>query len=236
MRGDEIIWAGVPLSEVCDYVIEAAPETNRPARKADRYEVPGRNGDIVVFQDAWENVSLEYDIVIHGRDYNVEASMLAEWLYAPKGYQRLEDSFDLAVYRLACVSENTRIRNLVNTEGRCTIEFDCDPRRFLLTGEAAVTFIATGKIKNPTVFTAKPVITVHGSGSGTISAGGNTISIADITDGMILDCEAQDAHAGMANLNNEISGAFPVLPGGTQEIEITGGITSIEVVPNWWTL
>jgi len=232
----EITWAGVPLSTVTNVLIEEAPETNRPARKVDRYEVPGRNGDIVVAQDAWENVPRTYDLVAYGGDYNQMTSALMEWLYAPSGYQRLEDSFDALVYRLAYVSEATDIENLVNENGRCTVSFECDPRRFLKAGESAVTLSGTGTITNPTRFTAKPVITVSGSGNGTIECGGNTITIAGIYDGMTIDCEQMDAYAGTTNLNNLVSGSFPVIPGGEQTITITGGITSISVVPNWWTL
>ena len=53
---------------------------------------------------------------------------------------------------------------------------------------------------------------------------------------MTIDCEQMDAYAGTTNLNNLVSGSFPVIPGGEQTITITGGITSISVVPNWWTL
>lgn len=232
----EITWAGVPLSAVTNVLIENAPETNRPARKMDRYEVPGRNGDIVVAQDAWENVPRTYDLVAYGGDYNQMTSALMEWLYAPSGYQRLEDSFDALVYRLAYVSEATDIENLVNENGRCTVSFECDPRRFLKAGESAVSLSGTGTITNPTRFTAKPVITVSGSGNGTIECGGNTITIAGIYDGMTIDCEQMDAYAGTTNLNNLVSGSFPVIPGGEQTITITGGITSISVVPNWWTI
>jgi phage-related protein len=235
MRG-EITWAGVALSSLGNVLIEEAPETNRPARKVDRYEVPGRNGDIVVPQNAWENVTRSYELVVYAGDYNQMTSALMEWLYAPSGYQRLEDSFDALVYRLAYVSEATDIENLVNENGRCTVSFECDPRRFLKAGESAVTLSGTGTITNPTRFTAKPVITVSGSGNGTIECGGNTITIAGIYDGMTIDCEQMDAYAGTTNLNNLVSGSFPVIPGGEQTITITGGITSISVVPNWWTL
>lgn len=238
----EIEWAGVDLSfleeiiYVDDVIVEEPPETGRPARKIDRYKVPGRNGDIILTQDAWENVERSYDIIVHGRSYSEATAALADWLYGPRGYRRLWDSFDPEVYRLACVSEDTRIRNLVNTNGRCTIEFDCDPRRFLLIGESSITLTETDTVTNPTAFIALPMITVYGSGNGTISCGGKTIAITEITDGMVLDSERQDAYLGTVNLNSTVSGAFPVIPSGEQTIMITGGITSVTMAPNWWTL
>lgn len=236
MRG-EIAWAGVYLSSLNNIIIEHAPQSNRPERKVDRYKVPGRNGDIVVPQNAWENVRRSYDLAIIGTDYDTAASELMSWLYAPSGYQRLTDSFDTAVYRRAYVSEETDIENLMNTTGRCTIVFECDPRRFLKTGETSVTLAnGTRSYTNPTRFEARPVITVHGSGSGTITAYNKQITISSITEGMVIDCEAQEAYLGTSNLNSDVSGTFPTLGPGTRNIIIGGGITSIDMVPNWWTL
>lgn len=232
----DITWAGYALSWLVDAIIEAPPETNRPARKIDRYKVPGRNGDVIVPQDAWENVSREYDIVITGASYDAAAEVLARWLYGPSGYQELSDTFDSAVYRKAYVSEKTRIKNLMNTNGRCTIAFECDPRRFLKIGKTAVTLSATTNVSNPTGFKARPAFTVHGSGAGSIEAGGCEIAISDIEDGMVIDCENMRAYKNDTNLNGIISGDFPVIQPGTRTITLDGGITSVDMTPNWWTL
>ena len=234
---DNITWAGVGLASLsCHPIIEGAPETNRPRKKVDRYEVPGRNGDIIISQNAFENVRRRYQLEIHAADYDTAAAELMAWLYVPEGYQRLTDTFDTGVYRRAFVYEDTDIDNMVNTDGRCTIQFECDPRRFLLTGETVTTLTGSGTITNPTSFTSRPSIEVHGSGTGTITAGGNTITITGIVDGMVLDCDSQNAYKGTSNYNSLITGVFPVIPGGSQTITITGGITSIKVTPNWWTI
>lgn len=238
----EITWAGTTLSSLAtnwvngDVLIEHAPETNRPARKLDRYEVPGRNGDVIVPQSAWENVTRAYDLVVYGGDYDKMTADLMSWLYAPEGYQRLTDTFDTAVYRKAYVSNETDIENIMTTDGRCTVAFECDPRRFLTSGESTTTITGTDSITNPTAFEARPVMTVHGSGSATIECGGNTITISSIVDGMVIDCNEQNAYKGTVNYNNLVSGSFPVIPAGAQTITVTGGVTTIDVVPNWWTL
>ena len=235
---DSLTYAGVS-SESLGLHIEYCPDFDRPTRKMERYNVPGRNGDIVVMQDAWENVLQAYRIwggngVIN--DATTFGYSIANWLFSTSGYQRLTDTYDPNHYRLAYFEGPIDVENILRRRGRAEIIFTCDPRRFLTSGETATTFNATGTIDNPTPFTAKPVITVHGSGNGTIAAGGNTISIAGIYDGMVIDCENMNAYSGGYNLNNLISGDFPVIPSGTQTITITGGITSISVVPNWWTL
>lgn len=219
--------------------IEYCPEQNRPARKMERYSVPGRNGDIVVMQDAWENVEQSYEV--WGGDGTINDATdvgyaVSNWLFSQKGYQRLEDTYDTAHYRLAFFEGPYDFQSVFRRRGRAQITFSCDPRRFLKSGETAVTLTGTDTIDNPTSFDARPLLVVHGSGNGTIECGGNTITITGIYDGMTLDCNAQDAYYPGVNLNSLVSGDFPVIPGGTQTITITGGITSVEVTPNWWTL
>lgn len=219
--------------------IEYCPEQNRPARKMERYSVPGRNGDIIVAQDAWENIEQSYDIWGGNGTINDATAVgysLADWLFSQNGYQRLEDTYDTQHYRRAFFEGPYDFMSVMRRRGRATITFSCDPRRFLLSGETAVTLTGTDTIDNPTSFTARPLLEVHGSGNGTIECGGKTITITGIYDGMILDCDAQDAYYPGVNLNSLVSGEFPVIPGGTQTITITGGITSVEVTPNWWTL
>ena len=226
-------------SETLGLHIERCPNQNRPERKMDRYVVPGRNGEVIVMQDAWENVEQSYEIW-GGNGANNNATdvgyVIADWLFSKTGYQRLTDTYDTAHYRRAYFMGPYAFESVLRRRGRCEITFSCDPRRFLLTGETSTTLTGTGTITNPTNFTARPQIVVHGSGNATITAGGNTITIAGIVDGMVLDCDAQDAYLGTTNYNSLVSGSFPVIPGGTQTITITGGITSIVVTPNWWTL
>lgn len=203
----------------------------------DRFSVPGRNGDIIVMQDAWENVEQIYNVWgnIPGGNATDIGYSLADWLFKD-GYQRLEDSYDTDHYRKAVFLGPLDIENVLRRRGRAEIVFDCDPRRFLKTGEATTTITAQTNFNNPTKFTAKPVITVHGSGSGAIAGGGNTLTISNITNGMVIDCENQNAYLGTTNLNADVSGAFPVLLTGIHSINFSGGITSLDVVPNWWTL
>ena len=42
--------------------VEYYPALDRPRRKFTKMEVPGRTGDIVLFEDAWEDYEQEYEI------------------------------------------------------------------------------------------------------------------------------------------------------------------------------
>ena len=53
-----------------------------------------------------------------------------------------------------------------------------------------------------------------------------------------IDSELQDAYKGTTNCNSlvTLSNGFPKLIKGENEISFSGGITSVEVIPKWWTL
>lgn len=207
-----------------------------PEKAIEAYSVPGRNGDVIMDTLAAKTPVREYDICAGqggGRNAVPHFDAIADWLLGSSGYCRLEDTFDPAHYRMAYFKGPLDVENQLAMFGVCTLQFVCDPRRFLLSGEQPITLDAAGMIFNPTPYTAKPIIMIHGSGAGTLSAGGKTLSMT-ITDGMVIDSEKERAYIGASNLNNTISGSFPVLLSGENFISFGGGVTSIEVIPNTW--
>ena len=245
-RIGDVIWAGVPLSSVCDVIIEKPPASNRPKRKVDRYKVPGRNGDVIIQQDAWENVTRSYKLAIHDSDgpeaifhgfnYDGAASALMEWLYSPSGYQRLEDTFDEQVYRKAYVSEETKIDNLMNSDGFCSIEFECDPRRFLKGGDALIALSSELTLTNPTKFTALPLIYLDMQANSSLSLNGSVMLQFDSAGKYYISSEYEtitdDNGSPVFNLAR---GKFPKLYQGESVIE-TSGMNSGWIIPNWWTI
>lgn len=231
-----IWWHGVSSDDV-QLIVERFPDIYIPARKQEKISVPGRNGDVLIQEDAFENVAQRYEIYISAERAKIPriARMVTEWLCV-KGYQRLEDSYWLDSFRLANFAGSLEIENVLNRFGKAAIEFDCKPQRFLHIGEDVTTFTGAGKIINPTPFASAPLIKVNGSGSGTVTIGDTTVSLTDISEYVMLDCDIQDAYKGIVNKNSTMTGSFPKIEGGEQVVSFTGGITSLEITPRWWTL
>jgi len=216
--------------------VEAPPEYETPERDYDVQHVPGRNGDIVQDNGSYKNVDRPYKIAIGSFDetYTVMANRISKWLHAKSGYGRLEDSYEPDYYRLGMYLESGSIENLFEHAGRTTIKFNCKPQRFLKSGE--VTQILT---TNPTDFVALPIITVKGTGNGVLHVGASIVTITNIINYITLNCEIGDAYNGLINLNSYIvlsNKEFPKLVPGDNAISFSGGITSVEVTPNWWTI
>lgn len=157
-------------------------------------------------------------------------------------YVRLENSFHPSVYRMARIAKHVSVESLVEKAGKFTINFDCMPQRWLVSGEIPVTFTVAGTLFNPTEFPAKPLVIVNGSGPGNVTVGTATVQIKALGDQIILDCEMLNAYrkpgeGAAENKNSSVyAPVFPELTPGMNAVSFDGDIESVTVIPRWWTL
>lgn len=206
------------------------------ARKSvEKIKVPGRNGELSIFDGSYENIEIVYTAYIKG-DVKRNVDALKAALNAESGYLRLGDDFRPETFRLARYIDAFTVDASDKEGATMSIRFDCDPRRFLKSGKRYHVFTASGQINNATRFEAKPLIRAFGTGTFTIQDTAVRIdSASGYTD---IDCELQEAYRGTENCNNNIiltNGSFPVLAPGTNNIYLSG-ITEIDIQPRWWTI
>lgn len=224
-----------------DYSIIVSGEDTwgKPSPRVERVSIPGRNGDIITYTGAYDNVTVAYRCGI-GRDFDANYTAFINYLLSNPGYLRLEDSYHPDVYRLAAFltadppTPGPRYRS-----GEFSVSFDCKPQSWLKSGENTRTFTASGSIYNPTLYEAKPLLRVYGTGSFVI--GSTTVTITSANSYTDLDCELEDAYKDTAatncNGNIQLSGDhFPTIPAGTQGITLNAGITQIDITPRWWQM
>ena len=149
--------------------VETYPRYEIPEKNVTTYEIPGRNGNIVVDNGTFKNAITSYDVSFLTEDgeYNSQIHKIAAWLYSPSGYAILEDSYDIEHYRMARISSSTDFENLFNKAGKATLEFDCKPQRFLKNGDksriikAKINAVISTKLHNPTLFNSNPIIKIY---------------------------------------------------------------------------
>lgn len=235
----EIIYNGRSSKEI-GLEVETFPSYQTPKRSYEKVHIPGRNGDLLIDNGCWENVSRTYLVSIgsYDRFYYEMMNKVSEWLHSATSYSKLEDSYEPEYYRLGVYLEDFSISNILDQGGKATIEFDCKPQRFLKIGDESIEITETTELQNPTGFPSRPVIKVYGTGSGTIVVGNYTIKISDIGSQIIIDSEIQDAYYDKINKNQVItlSNGFPELNKGYTSIGFSGGISKLEVIPKWFTL
>lgn len=226
-----------------DYGIKVwqPPSYTIPERDYEIVHVPGRDGDIVLDKGSYKNTVRSYVVSFGEPDKENFVSLangLSEWLHSCSGYARLEDSYEPEYYRLALYYETIDIVNAYNKAGQVTIKFNCKPQRFLKIGDNVIGFTSNGYLTNPTFFDSRPIIKIYCNGDGSVQIGEYVIVLKDIDEYIVIDSELMDAYKGTVNCNSkiELNGNFPRLIKGRNDISFSGGITSVEVRPKWWTI
>lgn len=212
-----------------------------PKRDVSFLSVPGRNGDLIVDNKRWHNVDITYSLAI-ATGFADAFDAFKKALLSQSGYQRLTDSIYPDVFRMAIVQEPIQPETMrFNRTGTFDVTFHCKPQRYLKSGEFSTTITEHTKLYG-NGFMAKPLITVYGSGAGTLTIGGTTVEIKDMADQLTLDCDLQTAYRQVGdgapeNMNGSIYAPnFPELGKGENPISWTGGVTKIEIIPRWWTI
>lgn len=233
-----IIFNGKSLKDFGVY-ISGSGTYNAAERDVEVIEVPGRNGSIIRDNGRYKNIALSYPAFII-RDFNTNISGLRNWLLSQKGYVRLEDTYHPEEFRLARFTGEFTSEPIDELyAGNFELNFDCQPQRFLKSGEQVHTFTANGSIINRQLVPAKPLIRAYGTGNFTI--GGIKITINNANTYTDIDCELMEAYKDTmaTNCNGNITlnnGVFPELAPGSNTVKKSSGISKLEITPRWWIL
>ena len=233
-------------------IVEEYPALNHGARRGDAYQIAGRNGTFYDEDGTYDNYVQAYNVAIREgrfRRADLRASDLASWLLGTSGFCRLEDSFEPEYFKMARFAGPLNIAQIMGRYGRCTIEFDCLPERWLKSGEEPIVSYnsyTVPAIFNPTGFASKPLIKLYG-GTGLLSLTVNNIHYLDVSGQgssgpVVIDCDSGTVIDGSGN---NIMGTvtfygtyneLPIFKSGANTVELNTNVTGYEIVPRWWTL
>lgn len=115
--------------------VDAAVSFNKPAKRVQSISVPGRNGNLIIDEGAFDNVLISYP-VYEKNSFPMEFDSIVNWLASLEGYQRIECSNDPTHFRLGrFVVPQTPTAKRLNRDGYYQLSFDCKPQRYLNLGE-----------------------------------------------------------------------------------------------------
>ena len=243
-----IVWGGEQSTNY-GIVVSSAPVFDRPVKRANVYNVQGRNGSILFQDGSFDDVTRTYRVFItEDEQYDSGGSLVSgdlasrvyafsEWLYSKNGYQELTDNFEPDIYRLAYYSGGQNVTDNLLMYGETDIQFTCRPERFYTSGKTAETHTNGDTITNPTKYTSKPLIHIEGSGTVTVTLGGKTMTaVLGTADYIDIDCDRMNAYKGATNKNDKISGDFPVIKSGNNSLGTTGTITLLKITPRYFVI
>ena len=224
-----------------------------PEREYTFYDVPGRDGSIPGINTRLRNIEVKYDCFIYS-NFETNIRNLRSFLLSKTGYVRIEDDYDTTHFRKGIYSGPFEPNvTETNDAGSFTLTFNCQPQRWLKSGEQYVTITGSQSITNPTIFPAKPLVRVQSFSSSypDVSFGGVVIKIdASVKTDLGLtyvdvDCETQNVYNGATNLAAYVafkkSGESvygldaPKLAPGSNTIN-PGTTGTVYITPRWWEL
>ena len=220
-----------------DVFISGSKTFGAGGRDVEQVSIPGRNGDLFFDNGRFKNVKVTYAAYI-ARNFYENYNSFNSWLMSQSGYARLEDTYQPDIYRLAFFSAGLQSEPEIRLGvGAFNIEFSCKPQKFLKEGEIPITLTASGKIYNPTLFRAKPLIRCYGT-SGTVTVNGTPVTVTGCAAYVDIDCDFMETYEGSASRNGTTmlqDGEFPVLAPGENTVTFSG-FSSVVITPRFWRI
>lgn len=141
---------------------------NSAARDVEYIQIPGRDGAFALDRGRFQNISVVYKCAMTqdtDEDFATAISEFRNAIASTKGYKRLEDDIHTDEYRMGVFSKGLEAPTLNTKTATFDVEFNCQPQRWLKSGETAVPISSGGIITNPTLFEAHPLLHLWGYGT-----------------------------------------------------------------------
>lgn len=201
-------------------IIEKVPTPNKPNHSYTQHIIPGRSGFLSIDNKTFDPLTLS--IECHLKSDNVDMNEIRTWL---DGYGELQ--LDNEKKYTGYISNEIAFEKVMNFR-KFIILFTLQPLAKAITS----TTIDASNISSfvaDTYTNVYPKITIAGSGDISLKLNGIIFTIYDADGTYILDCEAKVITKNGINQSMNMSGDFPYVINGTNEMLKTGTITALTI-------
>ena len=211
--------------------ISKLPAQVRPEERHEEIEVPGRAGSLLMLEgdDVYKSYTAEMTICVRNI---LNLSLINNWL---RGSSELILSNDATKARQARIVGEVKFERIGAWLQQATVPFLFQPfRKSRNNGiDDRVTITASsGSIINPGDVASRPIVSITGSGDNEITIAGQTMSFANLSGTVVVDCGAQMVTKNGEIWTESVTGDFWKIPTGASTIAQTGG-DSIQIDPEW---
>ena len=192
--------------------------------------VDGREGTLTLLK-GWEDITLTMRAALLGENIRYRFRDIVPAILAAK---TVYFSNDNDVYFKIKHSGVGGLVRVLSTLYDFSLTFVCEPFRYWRYGGSIMLTSSPTNITNQgNVFTL-PLITVIGTGNGTLTVGGKQTKLNILAGKLTIDSALMECYQGGTAQNNQMQGPFPVLASGDTPISWSGGISYIEIEePRW---
>lgn len=193
----------------------------------DDIEVAGRPGTLTRLS-GWRDTVLTLPLAVKQSQYAYQHVAVALMDASTIGL-----SGEPGVFRNIKHATISPLRRELASWGFFEAELDCEPFAYLDSGLVKHTLSASGSIANPGLLDSAPIITVHGTGTLTLTINGVPYRVASPSGQVTLDSARLIAHVAGRVQTDALTGEFPLLVPGVNRFTLGTGISKIEVTGNW---
>lgn len=230
------IWKG--KNSIGDYGlwINKLPPIVRAKERTEEVTIPGRAGSLTLLEgeDIYDPVVRKCTVLMRNRTNKIQS--ILEWL---RGSGELSFSNELDRVYFARIAAEVSFSRISNDLSQATISFQCEPLKARKSHlKDSQTFNAGGNIYNPGDVASKPevAITKSGTGSVSVSIGGNSMTFSEVNGTIVVDCESEivtkTVSGGRQLYTGTVTGDFWRIPKGTAAVTI-GAADSVTINPKW---
>lgn len=238
----EIMFNGHSLSEHGCVILEP-PKRPFPKRKYEKKPVYGRNGDLIIDSETYENIKITYKVAtipgLYGNRFvdevltDLKAAFCTSVEYMPLYDTELPDGFYLAF----CANISDAVCTF-DEMYEFDITFDCKPFFYYTNGQKKL--VSTNRefeLFNYGTQPSKPLIGIYGVGELTCAINSQSFTVSNMTGNASIDSEKMIIIGNGINFSDNFEGDYPVFHVGENAIAITGGAFGrVEIVPRWCRL
>lgn len=194
-----------------DYGIYITGEAvyNAPKRSVEFVSIAGRDGDLIIDNGHFENIEVTYPAGCFDAGQPGFADKLRAFrnaMASKKGYQRLTDSYNPDEYRMAAFASGVEVAPAsYSRAGEFNIVFNCQPFRYLVSGESEVTVTSGSSLTNPCLFESRPIIEAEGYGTLTVNGYDIELERKVVGEIQLASRHALQATSGLDRANATIS-------------------------------
>lgn len=214
--------------------ISKRPTIPSPGRRVSYIDIPGRHSKLRYDEGSFEDITIGIECAVKEKEnLALKIDEIKAWLFGI-GESDLIFSFQPDKRYRAQVVNAIDFSQVYRYTSRFPIIFNCRPFKYAVQNTPLTITESGSYITNPGTIESEPVVTVYGTGDITLKVNEQVVELKSVTSQMILNSVLQDAYDETGNsLNNKMNGEFITFDIGMNQIEWTGNVERIEILPNW---
>lgn len=210
-------------------LITKRPSIPSPKRRITNVVVPGRNSSLRFDENTYEDITITVECSLKNESLPNKIDEIKGWLIGA-GESSLIFDFQSDRKYIAQVVNAIDFTQAYKCFSKFVIIFNCQPFKYGVSNSINLT--TADKVTNPGTLSCEPVITLYGSGDITLNIGNDTVQLKGITEFVVVDSQLMECYKGTEFQNNKMTGEFPLLQPGDNNISWTGNVSKVIVQPN----